>query len=184
VVQSLLFRLRIRRDERQGGGIDAESQTRRGRAVIEQVAQVRPAAGAEDLCAIHPKAVVFHEFDIGIGNGREEAWPASAGIEFRIGTEQQEPAGGAPIDALAVVIPQGVMERRFGPMPTQDGVLLGGEQFTPVGIGMDNFIGRGRLAGRIPRLRRQNRLRCGRGRRGSVSRGATSGQNKAKGQAQ
>src|SRR4051794_738180 len=87
----------------EGGRVDAEALAGGfARAVIEDVAKVAAAGGAEDLDAAHAVAGVFVELDVP-GNGAVETRPAAVAVELRLRGEEFGAAGGADVHAAVVV---------------------------------------------------------------------------------
>src|SRR6185295_3325170 len=102
--------------------------------------QMRAAAGALHLDALHAERPVALRVDDLRGERREEARPAGAGVELRLGREQRVAAGDAdersgrgPVLVLAG-------ERAFGPLVAGDAVLLGGEDLVPLSLGADDLV--------------------------------------------
>lgn len=81
------------------------AQTRRCRAVIEDVAVVAAAAGAVIFRSGHPKLIVFLEAERAFAIV-PEAWPAGAAIIFGRAIENRQIAAGAMENALALFIVQ------------------------------------------------------------------------------
>src|SRR5690606_13386681 len=105
---------------------------RRAEAVGEDVAQVRPAAGAAHLGAQLAQAVVVEQLD-GVGPYRlVEARPATAGVELRPRGEQLVAAGPARVAPGAVLVEQlarpGPLRRRLA----QDRERLGSQPLAPL----------------------------------------------------
>src|SRR6478609_6529392 len=68
-------------------------------AVVEDVAQVRVAAGAAHLRPHHAVRAVLAEFDRARQRLRE-AWPAATGVELRLAVEELVAARRAAIDTV------------------------------------------------------------------------------------
>src|SRR5580658_6807786 len=96
--------LRIGVDESQRGGVEAVAQPGGRRAILEDMAEMGVAAGADNLGANHAVAAVGDGLDIFRRDGLKEAGPAGAGIKFRAGGKQRQIATDAMINALPVVI--------------------------------------------------------------------------------
>src|SRR5215217_4585033 len=79
------------------GGVDAVAQTRRRRAVREDMAEVAAAAGAQDLGAHHAVRRVNLLLDRVRAARREERGPATARVVLRVGAEE---LGSAPCAAV------------------------------------------------------------------------------------
>lgn len=73
------------------------------RAVVEEVAEVRVAAGAADLCPRHAVRSVLEQLD-GVGrDGLGEAGPVAAGLVLRFAIEELVAAGAASESDLSSV---------------------------------------------------------------------------------
>jgi hypothetical protein len=92
----------------QGDHIDAIPETRRGRTIVKDMAEMGIAPGAKNLCPSHPVAYVFTEKDILLGDGSPEARPSGVGVELFIGAEE----GGVATDAT--------VKPRIGPTVSRD----------------------------------------------------------------
>src|SRR5258706_5727184 len=123
-------------DEDQRIRIDAEPQTRGTRAVVEHVAEMRRAAGAEDLGAPHPVAAVLPGDDVLGRDGLEEARPAGARVEFGLGGKKRKRAAHAGVDPVAFVVEEQAAESRFGALAARDLVLAGRQLALPFGVGL------------------------------------------------
>lgn len=73
-------------------------------------------------------------YAIGLG-WAVEAWPTGAGIEFRFALKQGLAATCALVGAGGLVIPEFVLEWRFGALSSQDSVSLWGQDLLPLGFG-------------------------------------------------
>src|SRR5215211_474503 len=105
-------------------------------AVVEDVAQVAAAAGADDLRALHEEASVgsqLHRVRLG---RLPERGPAGAGVELCVGAEQLLAAGAAAVDAVLVVVPVGACERALGALLAEHVVLVGRELLAPLFLGL------------------------------------------------
>src|SRR5438552_10298079 len=91
--------------------------------------------------------MLAHSF---LGDGRPEAWPAGAGIEFCIGGKQWRAAADASVDAARFLVPIGPAEGAFSAVLTGNVELFGRELRPPLGIGLVDFggyiVGRHHLA--------------------------------------
>jgi hypothetical protein len=123
----------------QSGGVKAETQPGGGRTVIENMAQMGSAARAEDLGAMHAKAVVVSADDIFLGDRLEETGPPGARIKFRIGSEQRKAAADAVINTFAMVVEQRPAKRRLGTCAARDLELFRGKLFAPLGVTLLNL---------------------------------------------
>src|SRR3990170_3304129 len=100
--------------ENQRLGIHAVPETARRRSIGEDVAQVRVAAGAENLAAKHPETPVLVSDHVFPGDRLEVAGPAGTGFEFVLGREEWKPAADATVHPGPLVVEQGAAERPFG----------------------------------------------------------------------
>src|SRR5664279_4852315 len=126
----LVRRLRL---ERHGDAVDAVTQVRRGRAVVEDVAEVAAAVGAVAFRPHHPVAPVGSGFDAA-RHRFVEARPARAAFELHLGAEQRHPAPGAGKSAGTLLMQQGAAPRRLRTVAAHDAVLLRGQYLTPFGL--------------------------------------------------
>src|ERR1700730_13203519 len=92
------------RDEAEGGGVHAVAQVRGRRSVLEDVAEVRVAAGAEHLGAGHEQGAVALGADALRGGGRPETGAAGARGQLGVGAEQRVAAGDADVPAGGLVV--------------------------------------------------------------------------------
>ena len=105
-------------------GVDAVALPGRAGAVREDVAEMAAAGGAHHLGAHHAVARV------GLGDRRsrgrrlDEARPAGAGVELRVGAEELGAAAGAAVDAGVLRVDVLAGERALGALPPEDLVLL------------------------------------------------------------
>src|SRR5262245_11493363 len=119
-------------------GVDTVSQASRGGAIIENMAEMSIAAGAQDLGADHAVAAVFMGDDILVGYGLEEAGPAGAGVELVTRGEQRQPTADAGIDTMAFVVQQRTTERSLSALATSDFELLWCQLSAPLCVGLDD----------------------------------------------
>src|SRR3989344_1007300 len=106
--------------------IDAVALAGGRRTIVEDVPEMRSAAGADDFRAIHAIRGVFFERD----RAREcliERRPTGTGIKFRVRYEECVAAGDAFEHALAFLFQEFPGKKRLCPLLAQDGVLLQGE---------------------------------------------------------
>src|ERR1700704_4753276 len=116
--------------ERERDAIHAIAQPGRLGPVLEDMPEMPAAASAMHLGAAHEKAAV------GLGlnpvfEGRPEARPSRAAVEFGSGVEQRLAAGGAVIDPGAVLLVERARPGALGAVLAQDPVLLGVQRATP-----------------------------------------------------
>src|SRR5579884_2106613 len=95
--------------------------------IVKQMPKMRPAAGADNLHAIHAERIVMQEFDLVAGLGSVERGPAAAGVELGIRGEKLLSAGGAGVRAGLEKIIVFVFERPVRGFLPQDRVFLGSE---------------------------------------------------------
>src|SRR5205085_6840416 len=131
----LRFLLRLLLREVEGDGVHAVPLSRRRRAVVEDVSEVRAAAGAVDLDAVHPVAVVVDELDVLPVDRLGEARPSGAGLELRVRREQLAATRGTSIEPVALLERVLPGEGSLGALEAQDLVLLGGEPRAPLLLG-------------------------------------------------
>src|SRR5438046_6753191 len=83
-------------------------------------------------------------------DGRPEAWPAGAGIEFCVGGKRCRAATHASVDAARFLVPVGPAEGAFSAVLTGNVELFGRELRPPLGSGLADFgghiVGRRHLA--------------------------------------
>src|SRR5689334_23959918 len=107
--------------EFQCDAIDAIAQMSRRRSVVEDMAEIAPAAAAVHLVAHHAVAVVRLAFD----RARQrivEARPAGPALEFHLGYEQGLVAGGTAKGAGALLAQQCAAPRHLGAVLAHDRV--------------------------------------------------------------
>ena len=104
--------------------IDAIALAGRRRAVGEDMALVRAAAGADDLVADHAVAAVADSGEMPVGERLGEAWPAGAAFELGAAVEQRQAAQLAGEDAGALLVEEDAAERRLGAMVEEDVALF------------------------------------------------------------
>ena len=121
--------------------VDAVALAARSGAVVEDVAEVRPAPPARDLRADHEVAPVAVELDV-LGVHRVgEARPSGAGVELGVRREELGAASGADVGAVVLRVDELAGERTLGALPAQDVVLVRREAGAPLLVGRRN--GRG-----------------------------------------
>ena len=113
--------------ELERGGIQAVTQAGGLGAVLEDVAEVRAAAGAVDLVAHHAVAGIALGAHVHRIDGRVEAGPAGAGVELVLAREERQSAHDARVRALLVVVEEVSAERGLGARVLGDAVGLGRE---------------------------------------------------------
>ena len=106
------------------------------RAVVEHVAEMAAAAGADGLGPHHAVARVGSQLD-SLGGGRlVEAGPARSGVELGVGAEQLVAARRAAVHAVFLAVRVLAGERRLGSLPAQDLVLLRRQLPLPLLLGL------------------------------------------------
>jgi hypothetical protein len=118
-------------------------EERRGRAVIENMAQVSAACGATDLDPLHEKRKIVLIRDVVFVDGGRETRPARAVVVLRFGAEQGSPAAGANIQAVLPEVVMPAAERLFCAALPQDLVLFGGQGFFPLLFRFPDLLGHG-----------------------------------------
>src|SRR5262249_45664866 len=126
--------LLTRRLQGQRAGVDAVALPGRARPVREDVPEVAAAGRAGDLGADHPVAAVDVRVDALERHRLDEARPACARVELRLGAEELRAAARTAVDAgrLGVEILAG--ERPLGALLAQNVVLRGREPLAPLGL--------------------------------------------------
>ncbi len=126
--------------EGQGAAVDAVALAALiGGAVVEDVAEVRVAALADDLRALHQEAVVGPQFDVLEVGGLGEARPAGAGVELGVGGEELRSTADAAVHALRLLVDVGAGEGALGARLAGHLELLGRQLLTPFLLGFLNF---------------------------------------------
>src|SRR5450631_1621177 len=128
-----------RGNELERGAVVAVALARGLRAVVEHV----------PLVSLATRAVVFgarqDQLEVGLGleasrDEREEARPARAALELRVGGEQREVAAGADERALAMLAVQRARARPLGRLAPQHRVLLRREALLPLLVGEPDLV--------------------------------------------
>ena len=97
--------------------------------VVENMTEMSAAAAAVDFRARHEEAAVGVGFDRVI-EGRREARPAGAAVEFFVGSEDRLPATGAVVDSAIVLLVQWARPGPLGAVLAQHAILRR-RQFAP-----------------------------------------------------
>lgn len=117
--------------ELQRGRIDAITTTAGLRTVVKNMTQMTSANHAVNFCPNHSVTRVRQFADKGWFQNLAKAWPTSATFEFPSTVEERAVAPYAKVDAIAVVLPIGVVKRLFCPLLPSDLVLKRAETSTP-----------------------------------------------------
>jgi hypothetical protein len=102
------------------------------KAVLEDMTEVPATRGADDLRAHNPVARVDARLDRLELRRLDEARPAGARVELRVGAEQLRPAPRAAVDPRLLGVGVRARERPFGRLLPQHGVLLRREALAPL----------------------------------------------------
>src|SRR5690242_15372675 len=97
----------------QCSGVHAVAQAGRRGSIIEDVSEMGTAVPATSLCARHERTAVLVQREVVFIHRLKETRPAGSGVEFRCRIEQRLAAADAAIDAVGMVVPVFVIERRF-----------------------------------------------------------------------
>ncbi len=127
-------------DELHRHRIHAVAQAGGPRAIVENMAQMRIATGADHLGAHGTETGVGLLDYILLGNGLPETGPAGARVELGIRVIQRRGAADAAERAMTVLVIQRPGERTFGARMTRHIVGLGRQQRAPFGIGLDDLV--------------------------------------------
>lgn len=117
--------------EGEGDAVDAEALAGGWRTIVEDMTEMRVAAGAADFGPFHAKGIVGEEEEMVRSDRLIEARPAGTGLELGPRAEERQIASGAAVFAFALVSFQLAGERALRRMPTHDGVLLRREKPLP-----------------------------------------------------
>jgi hypothetical protein len=138
------------------GGVEAEAQSSRLGAIFKNVTQMRAATDAFDFDPVHPVTVVGFGQDVFLGDRLEEAGPAGAGIELRLGREQRQIATNAVVDAGFMIVKERAAKGGLGALTARDAKLLGRQLFGPFGVRLDYFGSRNQRAGKAVIIEKAN----------------------------
>src|SRR5690606_723041 len=119
---------------------DAVAQAGRGRAVGEDVAQMRVAHIAQYLGADHAVAGVGFFTHFGRVERLKVAGPAAAGVEFGVGRKQRGTATDTAIDAGCEGVPVAAGERAFGALASNDVIFFGRQERLPFLFGTGDLF--------------------------------------------
>ncbi len=122
--------------EDEGDGVEAVAEVGWCRAVVEDVAEVTSAAGAEDLGTYHAQGDITDFRDVFGGKRTVEAGPPGAGVKLRAGGEEWQSAAGAEVNAILVVIQQIPAEGGLGALGPQHAIGGRTKLLLPLGIGL------------------------------------------------
>src|SRR5438477_3948871 len=118
-LENALGSRRLRRVKHQTKSVNAVTQARRLRPVVEDVTEMAAAAATVNFGAQHPEGAVLGLAD-GVVNRLVEARPAGAALEFGLRGEQRQVATGASEDALAVLFQKRARAGALGALLAQD----------------------------------------------------------------
>ena len=119
--------------------IDAVAQSGRLRAIVEHMAQMRPAIRAQYLGAAQEQTAVLGSGDLFRRHRLPETRPAAARIELGRRVKQRCAAAHAAVGARLVTIVIRAGERRFGPFLPTNSILFRGELRAPFGVSLADF---------------------------------------------
>ncbi len=126
-------RLELQRD-----AVDAVTQPRRLRAIVEDVSKVAAAAPAVDRLADHAERRVPRRAD-GLLQRRPEARPSRAGLELGRRGKHVERAARARVGATAFLVQQFAREWPLGRFPPQNLILGRRQELSPFRVGVCDF---------------------------------------------
>ena len=127
--------LEIERDR-----VDAIAQTRRSRAIVEDVPEVGAATGAGDFDAAHAKAQVFALVDAVGVDGVKKAGPAAVRVEFLVRAKEFRPATHTAVHAFIAAVPIHAGKGAFRAFLTADIILFGRELGAPFRVRLGDFF--------------------------------------------
>src|SRR6202042_1016520 len=128
-----------RRREVERGGVDAVARALGSGPVVEDVAEMRVAAFAPHLDAMHAVAVVVEQPDVFLLLGMRKARPSAVRLELGVGREERLTARPAEIRAVVVDRKQLPAKRRLGAGLAQHVVALGPELLPPLLLALLHF---------------------------------------------
>src|SRR5262249_33436079 len=102
--------------------------------------EVRVAGGAADLDPPHAVARVDLGLDRVLPGGLEEARPAGAGVELRVGAEQLGAARTAPEDAVLLHAVEAARRGRLGRSAAKNRVAVGIALLPPLLVGLTDLL--------------------------------------------
>src|SRR4029079_14246955 len=126
--------------EAQRRRVHAVPQPRRPGAVREHVAEVGAAIATHRFGPGHPVTLVDVLLHRVGGEGLEEARPAGAGLELRVGREQRRIAAHAYVGAVVVTVPVLARERALGAGLAGDLELGRVQTLTPLRVGLGELV--------------------------------------------
>lgn len=118
----------------------AVSQISRLWSIREDMTKVCATFVASYFGANHAVAVVVFFFDVFCFERLVEARPATAGVEFCIGTEQLSAAANAFVSAFVMAVVVFTCEGALGALLASNPILLGSELLFPLFFGFDYLI--------------------------------------------
>src|SRR5690606_41618954 len=124
VSSSIYVRYRSRFPERHRHRIQAIAIATGRRAIGKHMPEVAIATRATDFGAQHAVAGVLQVTDMRRVERRVKTWPAGAGIELAVRTEQRQVAQAPVIDDARLVVEQAAAKGRVGHLVEHDAVFL------------------------------------------------------------
>ena len=124
--------------ECQAHGVDAVTQTRRRRTILKHMPQMRAAPPAMNLRPIHPPRQIALFPNILRRNGSAETRPAGPRIELRPRIEKRRAAANAPVQSIAMEIPEFPRKGHLRIRPARHRVLIHSQLPLPLRIRLAN----------------------------------------------
>ena len=124
--------------ELESNAVQAITQPCRGRSVIENVAEMSSAAGAENFFTFHPKAVIRRRYDVSRNERPGETGPACSRFELSIAREERRAAADTMENAATMLQQENGGAGSFGYFAAQDCKLRRSQLFLPVGVRFHN----------------------------------------------
>jgi hypothetical protein len=129
--------------------IDTVPQPGRRGAVMEDVTEMRSAAPAFDLRALHPIGVIRQVDNAALADRLIKAWPAAAAFEFGIALEKRVAANRAIVSADLMILFQRTAVRPLRTLLSRDRIDIFWKNVLPLVVGQAH---RGRIGVRIDRI--------------------------------
>ena len=128
--------------------VDAVALAGGGRAVGKDVTEVRVAALAHDLDALHPEAHVALERQVLLGDGVPEARPSGPRVVLFVGAEELGAAADACVRTRVFLVVVLAGERPLGALLPSHVKLHVGELLAPLGGALVDLVAHGHLPSR------------------------------------